>query len=76
MIDLTGTASQKLLFESRYREAVPAAMQCLRFTIDLHGLASIELVPAYLMLSEASIGLLYFSLICSLFMIFVIDFLL
>jgi len=57
MIDLTRTNGQKLLFEGKHEQAVPAAMQSLRFAIDVHGLASIELVPSYLILGEASIGL-------------------
>ena len=56
MIDLTRTTGQKLLFEGKHEQAVPAAMQSLRFAIDVHGLASIELVPSYLILGEASIG--------------------
>ena len=56
MIDLTRTNGQKLLFEGKHEQAVPAAMQSLRFAIDVHGLASIELVPSYLILGEASIG--------------------
>lgn len=32
-------------------------MQSLRFSIEVYGLASIELVPSYLILGEASIGL-------------------
>jgi hypothetical protein len=57
MIDLTRTTGQKLLFEGKHEQAVPAAMQSLRFAIDVHGLASIELVPSYLILGEASIGM-------------------
>ncbi|XP_041377508.1 zinc finger MYND domain-containing protein 12-like isoform X2 [Gigantopelta aegis] len=57
MIDLTRTTGQKLLFEGKHEQAVPAAMQSLRFAIDVHGLTSIELVPSYLILGEASIGL-------------------
>ena len=57
MIDVTRTTGQKLLFEGKHEQAVPAAMQSLRFAIDVHGLASIELVPSYLILGEASIGL-------------------
>lgn len=56
MIDLTRTTGQKLLFEGKHDQAVPAAMQSLRFAIDVHGIASIELVPSYLILGEASIG--------------------
>lgn len=57
MIDLTRTVGQKLLFEGKHEQAVPAAMQSLRFSIDVYGLASIELVQSYLILGEASIGL-------------------
>ena len=56
MIDLTRTTGQKLLFEGKHEQAIPAAMQSLRFAIQVHGLASIELVPSYLILGEASIG--------------------
>lgn len=57
MIELTRTTGQKLLFEGKHEQAVPAAMQSLRFSIDVHGLDSIQLVPSYLILAEASIGL-------------------
>lgn len=57
MIELTRTTGQKLLFEGKHEQAVPAAMQSLRFAIEVYGLASIQLVPSYLILGEASIGL-------------------
>lgn len=57
MIELTRTVGQKLLFEGKYEYAIPAAMQSLKFSIDVYGLASIELVPSYLILAEACIGL-------------------
>ncbi|XP_048580934.1 zinc finger MYND domain-containing protein 12 [Nematostella vectensis] len=57
MIDLCRTEGQKLLFEGKYDRAVPAALQSLKFSIDIYGLSSIELVPSYLILGEASIGL-------------------
>ena len=56
MIELTRTTGQKLLFEGKHEQAVPAAMQSLRFAIEVYGLASIQLVPSYLILGEASIG--------------------
>ena len=56
MIELTKTVGQKLLFEGKYEYAIPAAMQSLKFSIDVYGLASIELVPSYLILGEACIG--------------------
>jgi len=57
MIDLTQTRGQKLLFEGKYEYAIPAAMQSLKFAIQVYGLDSIELVPSYLILGEACIGL-------------------
>lgn len=57
MIELCRTEGQKLLFEGRYDRVVPAAMESLKFSIEVYGLSSIELVPSYLILGEASIGL-------------------
>jgi len=56
LLNVTRTAGQKLLFESKFTEAIPAAMQSLRVAVDLYGLASVELVPSYLILGRASIG--------------------
>lgn len=57
MIELCRTAGQRLLFEGKYDCAVPAALATLKFAIQVYGLSSIELVPSYLILGEASIGL-------------------
>lgn len=48
--------AQKYLFEGKHEAAVPAALHSLRFRMDVHGLSSVELVPAYLLLAEASLG--------------------
>lgn len=56
MVNLTRTTGQKLLFEGKFAEAIPAAMQSLRFAAEIYGLASVELVPSYLILGRASIG--------------------
>ena len=56
MIELCRTEGQKLLFEGRYDRVVPAALESLKFSIEVFGLSSIELVPSYLILGEASIG--------------------
>lgn len=56
MIELCRTEGQKLLFEGKYDRVVPAAMESLKFAIEVYGLSSIELVPSYLILGEASIG--------------------
>ncbi|XP_051895461.1 zinc finger MYND domain-containing protein 12 [Pristis pectinata] len=57
LIDLTRTVAQKLLFEGKHEEAIPGALQSLRFAIAVYGSLSAELVPSQLLLAEASIGL-------------------
>lgn len=57
LIEFCYTVAQKYLFEGRHEDAVPAALHSLRFRMNMHGLSSVELVPAYLLLAEASLGL-------------------
>nr|XP_003415378.1 zinc finger MYND domain-containing protein 12 isoform X1 [Loxodonta africana] len=57
LIKFCYTVAQKYLFEGKHEEAVPAALHSLRFRMNVYGLSSVELVPAYLLLSEASLGL-------------------
>ncbi|KAJ3123213.1 Zinc finger MYND domain-containing protein 12 [Nowakowskiella sp. JEL0407] len=57
LLELTKTEAHKKLFEEKYDLAIPAALQALRFSMDVYGQNSIELVPSYLLLGEASIGL-------------------
>lgn len=57
MMELTRLIGRKLLFEGKHNQAVPAAVQSLKFSIDVHGLNSVKLVPSYLILAEANIGL-------------------
>ncbi|KAM6217006.1 zinc finger MYND domain-containing protein 12 [Rhynchocyon petersi] len=57
LIEFCYTVAQKYLFEGKHEKAVPAALHSLRFRMNVHGLSSVELVPAYLLLSEASLGL-------------------
>ena len=56
LIMLTRKTGQKFLFEKRFNEAVPAALQSLKHSIEVYGTSSIELVISYLILAEASIG--------------------
>ncbi|XP_060235674.1 zinc finger MYND domain-containing protein 12 isoform X2 [Meriones unguiculatus] len=56
LIEFCYTVAQKYLFEGKHEEAVPAALHSLRFRMNVHGLNSVELVPAYLLLAEASLG--------------------
>ncbi|XP_074073893.1 zinc finger MYND domain-containing protein 12 isoform X2 [Macrotis lagotis] len=57
LIELCYKVAQKYLFEGKHEESVPAALHSLRFRINVYGLNSVQLVPAYLLLAEASIGL-------------------
>ncbi|XP_077167228.1 zinc finger MYND domain-containing protein 12 isoform X2 [Paroedura picta] len=61
LAELTHKAAQKFLFEGKHEDAIPAALHSLKFTISVHGWNSGELVPAYLMLAEASLGLGHLS---------------
>ena len=61
LIELTRTESLKALIRDDYDLAIPAALQALRISLDVHGQGKIELVPAYLLLGEASIGKGMFS---------------
>ncbi|XP_029085386.1 zinc finger MYND domain-containing protein 12 isoform X1 [Monodon monoceros] len=57
LIEFCYTVAQKYIFEGKHEDAVPAALHSLRFRMSVHGLSSVELVPAYLLLAEASLGL-------------------
>lgn len=57
LMDLTRQEALKLLHEGHFDLAIPAALQSLRFSIDYFGQNSIDLVPSYLLLGEACVGL-------------------
>ncbi|XP_029803858.1 zinc finger MYND domain-containing protein 12 [Suricata suricatta] len=57
LIEFCYTVGQKYLFEGKHEAAVPAALHSLRFRMNVFGLSSVQLVPAYLLLAEASLGL-------------------
>lgn len=57
LLAIAKSRAQKLLFEGNFDLAIPAALQALRFSLLVYSQESIELVPAYLLLGEASIGL-------------------
>ncbi|KFQ95720.1 Zinc finger MYND domain-containing protein 12, partial [Nipponia nippon] len=50
-----GTA-QKFVLDGKHEEAIPAALHALRFGTEVYGSNSVQLVPAYLLLAEASAG--------------------
>jgi hypothetical protein len=66
LLMISKNEAQRLLFEGHYDLAVPAALQALRFSMQVFGKDSIELVPAYLLLGEADIGLKQYKGILSL----------
>ena len=48
------------LVKGNFELAVPAASYALRFTTSVYGEGRVELVPSYLLLAEASLGLLHY----------------
>jgi len=57
LMEISRTMARKLLSEGKHAEAIDAAVVSLRFSIDVYGLDSVSLVPSYLILSEACIGI-------------------
>ncbi|MBN3307686.1 ZMY12 protein, partial [Amia calva] len=57
LIAVSRAAAQKKLFEGKHQEAVPGALLSLRYCSDVHGPDALQLVPSYLLLAEANIGL-------------------
>lgn len=55
-MELSCAAAKSWVSEGKYGEAMPAAQLNLRCAIDIYGPDVVELVPAYLLLAEASIG--------------------
>ena len=57
LLDLCTETAQKFLVQGKYELAVPGALQSLKFAIDIHGNEATDLVPSYLLLAEANLGL-------------------
>ncbi|KAJ3307146.1 Zinc finger MYND domain-containing protein 12 [Kappamyces sp. JEL0829] len=57
LLRISQQQAYKFLFEGQFELAIPAALQSLRFSMKIYGNKSVELVPSYLILGEASIGL-------------------
>ncbi|NXF40915.1 ZMY12 protein, partial [Nyctibius bracteatus] len=56
IINLAYSRAQKFVLDGKHEEAIPAALQALRFSTEVYGSNSVQLVPAYLLLAEASTG--------------------
>ena len=57
LIDLTKTEAANLLARGQFSLSIPGALQAMKLAKDVHGENSIELVPTYLLLAEANLGL-------------------
>jgi len=57
LLDLCTETAQKFLVQGKYELAVPGALQSLKFAIEVFGTEATELVPSYLLLAQANLGL-------------------
>ncbi|XP_034551469.1 zinc finger MYND domain-containing protein 12 [Notolabrus celidotus] len=57
LVEICRSVAQSKLSEGKHEEALPAAHFCLRCSIDVHGPNSVQLIPVYLLLAEANMGL-------------------
>jgi tetratricopeptide (TPR) repeat protein len=57
LLDLCTETAQKHLVQAKYELAVPGALQSLKLAIEVYGSEATELVPSYLLLAEANLGL-------------------
>uniref|UniRef100_A0A7S1CK24 MalT-like TPR region domain-containing protein n=1 Tax=Bicosoecida sp. CB-2014 TaxID=1486930 RepID=A0A7S1CK24_9STRA len=57
VINLTRNEASKYLVGGQFELAIPGALQCLKFSKQVYGDGSIDIVPAYLLLAEANLGL-------------------
>uniref|UniRef100_A0A672IHW9 MYND-type domain-containing protein n=1 Tax=Salarias fasciatus TaxID=181472 RepID=A0A672IHW9_SALFA len=57
LIEICRFEAGSKLSQGKHQEALPAAQSGLRCLTDVHGSGSCELVPAYLLLAEANMGL-------------------
>ncbi|KAM9855207.1 zinc finger MYND domain-containing protein 12 [Aulostomus maculatus] len=63
LIEICRSVAQSKLSEGKYQEALPAAQSCLHWSIDAHGPSKVQLVPAYLLLADANMGMGNLSLV-------------
>lgn len=57
LIDLCRNEASKFLVAGQFELAIPGALQALRFSLKVFGEGAVEIVPAYLLLAEANLGL-------------------
>ncbi|NXI35058.1 ZMY12 protein, partial [Galbula dea] len=56
IIQLACSRAQQFVLDGQHREAIPAALHALRFSVEVYSSDSLQLVPAYLLLAEAYMG--------------------
>nr|XP_055023795.1 zinc finger MYND domain-containing protein 12 isoform X2 [Misgurnus anguillicaudatus] len=57
LIEIAHLEAQRWVSSKRFHHAIPAALLFLRWAVQLYGPRSVKLVPAYLLLAHAYIGL-------------------
>nr|ACO08964.1 Zinc finger MYND domain-containing protein 12 [Osmerus mordax] len=57
LIEISRSVAQNKLFEGKFQESLPASLLSLRCAMDVYGPSAASLVPAYLLLAEANVGL-------------------
>ncbi|XP_060912965.1 zinc finger MYND domain-containing protein 12 [Labrus mixtus] len=57
LVEICRSVAQSKLSEGKHKEALPAAQFCLCCSKDIHGPSTVQLVPAYLLLADANMGM-------------------
>uniref|UniRef100_A0A3Q2YFE8 Zinc finger, MYND-type containing 12 n=1 Tax=Hippocampus comes TaxID=109280 RepID=A0A3Q2YFE8_HIPCM len=66
LIEICRLVAESKLSEGKHEEAVPAAQACLRCSVDVYGPNTVQLVPAYLLLADANMGMGNLALVAEL----------
>ncbi|KAM9830151.1 zinc finger MYND domain-containing protein 12 isoform X1 [Syngnathus typhle] len=66
LIEICRLVAESKLSEGKHQEAVPAAQACLRCSTDVYGPNTVQLVPAYLLLADANMGMNNLALVAEL----------
>ncbi|XP_061537890.1 zinc finger MYND domain-containing protein 12 [Phycodurus eques] len=66
LIEICRLVAESKLSEGKHQDAVPAAQSCLRCSIDVYGPNTVQLVPAYLLLADANMGMGNLALVAEL----------
>ncbi|KAG1973800.1 zinc finger MYND domain-containing protein [Pimephales promelas] len=57
LIEIAHLEAQRWVSKKRFQDVLPAALLFLRWAMQVYGTCAVELVPAYLLLAQANIGL-------------------